>query len=111
MPDKVVFLDMDPEVADRLIAARAEETAQKKDIHERDRAYLHRCHAAYEELAAKYGWTRVACSENGEPRSIAAIHADVYAAVRPLLEGVPKGQEGQDRKEAKSQQGFEKGTI
>ena len=111
VPDKVVFLDMDPEVADRLIAARAEETAQKKDIHERDRTYLHRCHAAYEELAAKYGWTRVACSENGEPRSIAAIHADVYAAVRPLLEGVPKGQEGQDRKEAKSQQGFEKGTI
>ena len=108
VPDKVVFLDMDPEVADRLIAARAEETAQEKDIHERDRAYLHRCHAAYEELAAKYGWTRVACSENGEPRSVAAIHADVYAAVRPLLEGVPKGQ---DRKEAKSQQGFEKGTI
>ena len=26
VPDKVVFLDMDPEVADRLIAARAEET-------------------------------------------------------------------------------------
>lgn len=111
VPDKVVFLDMDPEVADRLIAARAEETAQEKDIHERDRTYLHRCHAAYEELAAKYGWTRVACSENGEPRSVAAIHADVYAAVLPLLEGVPKGQEGQDRKEAKSQQGFEKGTI
>lgn len=111
VPDKVVFLDMDPEVADRLIAARAEETAQKRDIHERDRAYLHRCHAAYEELAAKYGWTRVACSENGEPRSIAAIHADVYAAVLPLLEGVPKGQEGQERNEAKPQQGFEKGTI
>ena len=109
--DGVVFLDMDPEVADRLIAARAEETAQKRDIHERDRAYLHRCHAAYEELAAKYGWTRVACSENGEPRSVAAIHADVYAAVLPLLEGVPKGQEGQNGKEAKSQKGFEKGTI
>ena len=90
VPDKVVFLDMDPEVADRLIAARAEETAQEKDIHERDRTYLHRCHAAYEELAAKYGWTRVACSEDGEPRSVAAIHADVYAAVLPLLEGVPR---------------------
>lgn len=85
VPDKVVFLDMAPEVADRLIAARAAETLTKKDIHERDTDYLHRCHAAYEDLTKKYGWTRVACSENGEPRSIEAIHEDVYRAVRPLL--------------------------
>ena len=88
VPDKVVFLDMDPEVADRLIAARAAAQAQERDIHERDKEYLHRCHAAYEELAKKYGWTRVACSEHGEPRAIEAIHADVYAAIMPLLEGI-----------------------
>ena len=55
VPDKVVFLDMDPEVADQLIAARAAAQAQERDIHERDKEYLHRCHAAYEELAKKYG--------------------------------------------------------
>ena len=88
VPDKVVFLDMDPEVADRLIAARAAAQAQERDIHERDKEYLHRCHAAYEELAKKYGWTRVACSEHGEPRAVEAIHADVYAAIMPLLEGM-----------------------
>ena len=88
VPDKVVFLDMDPEVADQLIAARAAAQAQERDIHERDKEYLHRCHAAYEELAKKYGWTRVACSEHGEPRAIEAIHADVYAAIMPLLEGM-----------------------
>ena len=87
VPDKVVFLDMDPEVADQLIAARAAAQAQERDIHERDKEYLHRCHAAYEELAKKYGWTRVACSEHGEPRAVEAIHADVYAAIMPLLEG------------------------
>ena len=88
VPDKVVFLDMDPEVADQLIAARAAAQAQERDIHERDKEYLHRCHAAYEELAKKYGWTRVACSEHGEPRAIEAIHADVYAAIMSLLEGM-----------------------
>ena len=88
VPDKVVFLDMDPAGADHLSAARAAAQAQERDIHERDKEYLHRCHAAYEELAKKYGWTRVACSEHGEPRAIEAIHADVYAAIMSLLEGI-----------------------
>lgn len=86
VPDQVIFLDMKPEIADRLIAARAAETQTKKDIHERDTDYLHRCHAAYEMLTEKYGWTRIPCSENDEPRSIEAIHQDVYAAVQTLLQ-------------------------
>ena len=85
-PDKVVFLDMAPAVADRLISARATETAAKQDIHEKDKDYLHRCHAAYLMLAEKYGWARVACSEGDAPRTREAIHADVYAAVQSVLE-------------------------
>lgn len=85
VPDLVVFLDMDPAVSDRLIAARARENKQAEDIHERDKSYLHRCHAAYVELAAKYGWQRVACSSCGQPRSVEDIHADVYAAVQKIL--------------------------
>ena len=85
VPDKVIFLDMAPEVSDKLIAARAEETATKKDIHERDTDYLHRCHAAYLELAAKYEWDKVICNEGEDPRSIEAIHTDVYAIVEALL--------------------------
>lgn len=85
VPDRVVFLDMAPEVADKLIAARAKETGTEKDIHEKDTDYLHRCHAAYLELAAKYDWSKVICSEGGEPRSIAAIHDEVYEAVKSVL--------------------------
>ena len=85
VPDKVVFLDMDPAVADKLIAARAKETGTARDIHEQDTDYLHRCHAAYLELAAKYGWAKVTCSQQGEPRAIEAIHADVYAAIQACL--------------------------
>lgn len=85
VPDMVIFLDMDPAVADRLIAARAEAKGTSKDIHERDTGYLHRCHRAYTELAAKYGWQRVACSEQGEPRAVEIIHQEVYGRVNSIL--------------------------
>ena len=84
VPDLVVFLDMPPEISDRLIAERAEEKAQMKDIHEKDAEYLHRCHAAYLELAAKYGWRRVACAKDGAIRGIEEIHGDVYQEVVQL---------------------------
>jgi dTMP kinase len=86
VPDVVVYLDMDPAVSDRLINERAAHNAdRKKDIHERDRDYLHRCHAAYSWVADKYGWEKVVCSENGTPRPIESIHEDVYRAVKPHL--------------------------
>ncbi len=85
VPDMVVFLDMEPEAADRLIAARAGESGREKDIHEKDREYLHLCHAAYLELAEKYRWTRIRCSVEGEPREIGEIHAEVYGAVCGML--------------------------
>ncbi len=86
VPDAVIFLDMPPEVSDRLIAARAKnDAARQKDIHEKDSAYLHRCHAAYSAVADKYGWARVQCSEAGEVRSIEDIHQDVYNVVKKVL--------------------------
>ncbi len=85
IPDRVIFLDMAPEVADKLIALRAENNNQQKDIHEQDKEYLRRCHTAYGEIAEKYGWKRIVCSENGEPRSREVIAAEVYSAVKDLL--------------------------
>lgn len=85
VPDCVVFLDMDPEVADRLLRERAAGSGQAMDIHERDAGYLHRCHEAYLELAGQYGWEKVNCSRDGEPRSVGAIHEDVYGIVRRYL--------------------------
>ncbi len=83
VPDLVIFLDMDPDVSDKLIAVRSK--GKEKDIHERDSSYLHRCHSVYLELAEKYNWCSIKCSENGEPRSIEAIHKDVYNAVKNRL--------------------------
>ena len=77
VPDAVVFLDMAPEVADRLIAARAAKTGAREDIHERDKEYLARCHAAYLALAEKYGWARIPCSGKMDVVAIGkAVEAD-----------------------------------
>ena len=85
VPDLVLFLDMEPAVADRLIAERARRQGTTADIHERDADYLHQCHAAYTELAVRYGWQRVACSRCGVPRRVEDIHADVYHIVQQVL--------------------------
>ncbi|MBR1553009.1 MAG: thymidylate kinase, partial [Schwartzia sp.] len=84
-PDLVVFLDMPPEASDNLLAARAKETGAA-DIHEKDKSYLHRVHAAYADAAESFGWARVVCGEGVTPRTPEAISADVYAAVLPVLE-------------------------
>ena len=83
-PDLVVFLDMPPEASDRLLAARAKETGAP-DIHEKDRSYLHRVHAAYAEAAERFGWARVSCGRGATPRAPEDIAADVYQAVLPVL--------------------------
>ena len=81
-PDCVVFLDMASEVSDRLLELRKE---RGEDIHEMDKAYLHKCHAMYQEVAALYAWERVVCSSGGKPRRVAAIADDVYKAVIKYL--------------------------
>ncbi len=84
VPDRVVFLDMAPEVAARLIDARARETGTAEDIHEQDKEYLVRCHEAYRMLAERYGWKTVRCSEGGEPLPIETIQEDVWQAVKDI---------------------------
>ncbi|MCR5176485.1 MAG: deoxynucleoside kinase [Anaerovibrio sp.] len=86
IPDVVVYLDMDPDVSDRLIKERAAQNKdRKRDIHEMDKEYLHRCHSAYNWVADKYGWQKIICSTNGRPRSVEEIHEDVYAAVKAYI--------------------------
>ena len=84
-PDLVLFLDMDPAVSRRLIAARAAASGVAQDIHERDEDYLVRCHRASVNLAARCGWQRIRCSEAGEPLSREAVHEKIYEAVRRIL--------------------------
>ncbi len=76
-PDLTVFLDMPTEVSQKLLMKRYGGDESKKDIHERDTAYLRHCRDAAMFTAERYGWQIVQCSENGEPRSPSDINSQI----------------------------------
>ena len=80
-PDKVIFLDMPIEVSQKLLTGRYLGDDNKKDIHEKDKEYLARCREAAVFTAKHSGWTIIPCADNGEPRSIEDIAADILKEV------------------------------
>lgn len=85
-PDGVILLDVPQDVSERLMAVRTGKTGgETGDIHEKDRDFLRKCHAAYGELADKYGWQKVACAVDGELRSAESIHEDIYRLVADII--------------------------
>lgn len=81
VPDAVIFLDMPPEIAMKLIAKRN----AGQDIHERDADHLTKTYFAYRELAERCGWHTVPCADGENARPVAAIHDEVYAKVKMIL--------------------------
>lgn len=84
-PDMTIFLDMPTEVSQKLLSARYGGDDSKKDIHERDTAYLNRCREAALYAAEKYGWEKIPCSKDGEPRSIHEINIELIEKITSLI--------------------------
>ena len=80
-PDLTIFLHMPTDVAETLKSHRKE----KADGHEKDQNYLKEAEKAYLELAKKYNFITVECSEKGKPKNIKKISEQVYQIVKPLL--------------------------
>lgn len=81
-PDCVVYLNVDPQVSQALMTARYSGDESKKDIHERDLAYLKHSREAAAYCAEKLGWKTVDCCRDGQMRSIEEIHADILKALQ-----------------------------
>lgn len=62
-PDTVIFLDMTPEVAQKLLSGRYDGDESKKDIHERDKKYLLRCRESAFFAAERLGWSVIGCDD------------------------------------------------
>ncbi len=85
-PDKVIFLDMPVEVSQKLLSGRYKGDEGKKDIHESDVEYLNNCRKAAVFTAEYSGWTVISCAENGNPRTVEDIAADIYNEVIKIFE-------------------------
>ena len=79
-PDQVILLDIPLSISENLVKERAKQGGSM-DIHEQHIDYLRKCHAAYQELVTRYGWTKIACAKEGVLRSVEDIHREVMEAV------------------------------
>lgn len=83
-PDQVIYLDMPIAVSQKLISRRYEGDEEKKDIHEKDLAFLEECSQSAAFVAKKFQWQVVPCSAGGTPLPVLEIHR----AVLECLAGV-----------------------
>lgn len=82
-PDVSLFLDMPSEVAQKLMAERANkiDNSAKKDIHERNTQYLKKSYDNAKTVAEKLGWNVISCTDtDNNVRTISEI-ADEIAEI------------------------------
>lgn len=84
-PDLVIFLDMPPEVSQKLMTSRYDGDETKKDIHERDRSYLLSCRKAALYAAEHDHWQVVPCADGDLPRTVEDITASLIALTETVL--------------------------
>lgn len=84
-PTMVVFLDMPVEVSQKLMTSRYNGDESKKDVHECNVEFLHKCRESALYACKKYCWKVISCAENGELLSIETINDKIYEAIKPIL--------------------------
>ena len=84
-PDAVVYLQVDPEVSQKLMTGRYQGDESKKDIHESNRGYLDKSRLAAEYCAQKLDWQTVHCVKDGQMRAIQDISLEVLRTVEQKL--------------------------
>jgi dTMP kinase len=80
-PDRVIFLDVDPDISQRLMLRRYAGDETKKDIHERDFDYLMRCRESAVYAIGRLGWTVVKCDDGHNMRSKEDISDELLAII------------------------------
>ena len=85
-PDLVIFLDMPPENALRLMEKRANkiDNSSIKDIHESNEAYLYESYDNAVFVANKYNWTTIHCTALGQLRTLDEISEEIFSKVTKL---------------------------
>lgn len=80
-PDRVIYLQVDPTVSQKLMTGRYQGDESKKDIHESNLGYLDRSREAAEYCARTLGWQTVHCVREGSLRPIEDISREILNLV------------------------------
>ena len=84
-PDAVVYLCIPPDVSQKMIQHRCDETGAEKDIHESNKKHLENSYKAAIYSADKLGWIKIDCAENGLLRSRESIHREIVERLRDII--------------------------
>lgn len=83
-PDIVIYLDVDPQVSQRLMKERYHGNEQKKDIHEKDVKYLEQSRQAALYCAKELGWHMISCCHGEQMRTREKIFEEIKGLVESL---------------------------
>lgn len=84
-PDAVIYLDMSPDVSQKLMSKRYQGDESKKDIHEKDKAYLEKSRKAAYFCVEHDNWTKIKCDDGENPLTIKEISEKILEAVVKVL--------------------------
>lgn len=84
-PSVVIYLDVAPEISQRLMTSRYKGDETKKDIHEKNVKFLLSCRECAMFAAKKSGWNVISCTENGEMRTVDDIAKDIIKIVKECI--------------------------
>lgn len=84
-PDLVLYLDMKPQTAKKLMENRYHGDESKNDLHEADFSYLLSCRDAALYAAQRCGWEVLSCCDGESPLPIDTISQMIWQKVEPLL--------------------------
>ncbi|MGN0686510.1 MAG: dTMP kinase [Oscillospiraceae bacterium] len=84
-PDAVLFLDMPIEVSQKLLSARYGGDDSKKDIHERNLAFMRECRDSALLTAKLDNWKMIPCSDGDAALPIEQIHRAILSVIKEYI--------------------------
>ena len=85
VPDLVIYLHVDPDVGERLLAERQGKEGIQHDILESDKAYQRRCKQVALEIARTEHWHVINCTDGSGMRTIQEIHDEIMLEIQNIL--------------------------
>ena len=78
-PDLIFFLNMNPDISDKLILNKAKRdyTDKKKDLHENDNSYLKNVYHTFCEMVSNENWENIMSNENDNLKTIEEIQHEI----------------------------------
>ena len=84
-PDMVIYLNMSPEVSQKLLSVRYAGDESKKDIHEKDTEYLKKSQLAAKFCSEHDKWNVINCDDGENPFTIEEIQEKIIKKITEII--------------------------